>query len=161
MCNDWFSAIAIPVGAQFRDLDMTANSSNQMLRPSSGFLPFCHVAIISLTGADEFADNIEAGAAPIETFVILLQLSPNLLGKFIELLISWQKHGVTDLSSVGPPLLNQHNDAAGIGITVRKSNVIAMMAQSVSGLQKAAIFLMELVVASALLAKLFVNFQKD
>ncbi|KAJ6694115.1 hypothetical protein OIU85_004858 [Salix viminalis] len=76
--NDWFSAIAIPVGAQFRDLDMTANSSNQ-------------------------------------------------------------KHGVTDLSSVGPPLLNQHNDAA-IGITVRKSNVIAMMAQSVSGLRKQPFF---------------------
>ncbi|KAJ6773510.1 GDSL ESTERASE/LIPASE [Salix purpurea] len=76
--NDWFSAIAIPVGAQFRDLDMTANSSNQ-------------------------------------------------------------KHGVTDLSSVGPPLLNQHNDAA-IGITVRKSNVIAMMAQSVSGLRKQPLF---------------------
>ncbi|KAJ6352059.1 hypothetical protein OIU76_001303 [Salix suchowensis] len=76
--NDWFSAIAIPVGAQFRDLDMTANPSNQ-------------------------------------------------------------KHGVTDLSSVGPPLLNQHNDAA-IGITVRKSNVIAMMAQSVSGLRKQPLF---------------------
>ncbi|KAF9683169.1 hypothetical protein SADUNF_Sadunf05G0184500 [Salix dunnii] len=98
--NDWFSAIAIPVGAQFRDLDMTANSSNQ---------------------------------------VILPQLSPNLLSKFIDLLISWQKHGVTDLSSVGPPLLNQHNDAA-IGITVRKSNVIAMMAQSVSGLRKQPFF---------------------
>ncbi|KAJ6306294.1 hypothetical protein OIU78_021583 [Salix suchowensis] len=76
--NDWLSAIAIPVGAQFRDLDMTANSSNQ-------------------------------------------------------------KHGVTDLSSVGPPVLNQHNDAA-IGITVRKSNVIAMMAQSVSGLRKQPLF---------------------
>lgn len=68
-----------------------------------------------------------------------MQLSPNLLSKFIELLISWQKHGVTDLSSVGPPLLNQHNDVA-IGITVRKSNVIAMMAQSVSGLRKQPFF---------------------
>lgn len=76
--NDWFSAIVIPVGAQFRDLDMTANSSNQ-------------------------------------------------------------RHGVTDLSSVGPPLLNQHNDAA-IGLTVRKSNVIAMMAQSVSGLRRKPFF---------------------
>jgi hypothetical protein len=28
--SDWFSAIVIPVGAQFRDLDMTANSSNQV-----------------------------------------------------------------------------------------------------------------------------------
>ncbi|CAK7346147.1 unnamed protein product [Dovyalis caffra] len=72
--NDWFSAIAIPVGAQFRDLDMTATSSNQ-------------------------------------------------------------GHGVTDLSSVGPPLLNQQTDSA-IGLKVRKSNVIAMMAQSFSGLRR-------------------------
>ncbi|KAG6776605.1 hypothetical protein POTOM_020126 [Populus tomentosa] len=98
--NDWFSAIVIPVGAQFRDLDMTANSSNQEL---------------------------------------LLQLSPNLFSKLIEVLISWQRHGVTDLSSVGPPLLNQHNDAA-IGVSVRKSNVIAMMAQSVSGLRRQPFF---------------------
>lgn len=69
----------------------------------------------------------------------MLQLSPNLFSKLIKVLISWQRHGVTDLSSVGPPLLNQHNDAA-IGLTVRKSNVIAMMAQSVSGLRRQPFF---------------------
>ncbi|XP_021600552.2 uncharacterized protein LOC110606105 isoform X3 [Manihot esculenta] len=70
--SDWFSAIAIPVGAQFRDLGITTNSSNQ-------------------------------------------------------------KKGLTDLSSVEPPLLNQRNGSA-IGLTVRKSNVTASMAQSVSEL---------------------------
>ncbi|XP_021668114.2 uncharacterized protein LOC110655916 isoform X1 [Hevea brasiliensis] len=67
--SDWFSAIASPVGAQFRDLGITTNSLNQ---------------------------------------------------------------GLTDLSCVGPPLLNQPNGST-IGLKVRKSNVTASMAQSVSG----------------------------
>ena len=41
--------------------------------------------------------------------------------------------GLTDFSSFGPPLLNLHNGSA-IGITVRKSNVIASLAQFVAGL---------------------------
>ncbi|XP_057987584.1 uncharacterized protein LOC110655912 [Hevea brasiliensis] len=65
--SDWFSAIASPVGAQFRDLGITTNSLNQ-------------------------------------------------------------KKGLTDLSCVGPPLLNQPNGST-IGLKVRKSNVTASMAQ--------------------------------
>ncbi|MED6187244.1 hypothetical protein PIB30_074614 [Stylosanthes scabra] len=41
--------------------------------------------------------------------------------------------GLTDFSSFGPPLLNLHN-GSGIGITVRKSNIIASLAQFVAGL---------------------------
>ncbi|XP_002510575.2 uncharacterized protein LOC8274702 [Ricinus communis] len=44
-----------------------------------------------------------------------------------------QRKGLTDLSSTGPPLLNQHSGST-IGLSVRKSNVIASMAQSISGL---------------------------
>ncbi|KAK7293825.1 hypothetical protein RJT34_16700 [Clitoria ternatea] len=40
--------------------------------------------------------------------------------------------GLTDISSFGPPLLNLHNGSA-IGITLRKSNVIASLAQFVAG----------------------------
>ncbi|XP_021692635.2 uncharacterized protein LOC110673760 [Hevea brasiliensis] len=43
-----------------------------------------------------------------------------------------KKRGLTDLSYARPPLLNQCNGSA-IGLTVRKSNVTASMAQSVSG----------------------------
>ncbi|KAJ9165939.1 hypothetical protein P3X46_020750 [Hevea brasiliensis] len=43
-----------------------------------------------------------------------------------------KKKGLTDLSCVGPPLLNQPNGST-IGLKVRKSNVTASMAQSVSG----------------------------
>ncbi|GLU09893.1 hypothetical protein SLE2022_267280 [Rubroshorea leprosula] len=70
--EDWFSAIAIPMGAQFRDVDVTTDFSHQ--------------------------------------------------GK-----------GLTDLSCFGPPLLNQHNGSA-IGLTVRKSNIVASLAHSVSRL---------------------------
>ncbi|XP_065848065.1 uncharacterized protein [Euphorbia lathyris] len=70
--SDWFSLIAIPVGAQSRDLRIISNSSNQ-------------------------------------------------------------RKGLTDLSFAGPPLLNQHNGST-IGLTVRKSNIIASITQSVSGL---------------------------
>ncbi|KAF2324717.1 hypothetical protein GH714_016465 [Hevea brasiliensis] len=45
---------------------------------------------------------------------------------------SGKKRGLTDLSYAWPPLLNQCNGSA-IGLTVRKSNVTASMAQSVSG----------------------------
>ncbi|XP_025613022.1 uncharacterized protein [Arachis hypogaea] len=41
--------------------------------------------------------------------------------------------GLTDFSSFGPPLLNLHN-GSGIGITVRKSNITASLAQFVAGL---------------------------
>ncbi|KAK7310971.1 hypothetical protein RJT34_08795 [Clitoria ternatea] len=41
--------------------------------------------------------------------------------------------GLTDISSFGPPLLNLHNGSA-VGITLRKSNVIASLAQFVAGL---------------------------
>ncbi|WCJ35066.1 hypothetical protein M5689_016334 [Euphorbia peplus] len=44
-----------------------------------------------------------------------------------------QRKGLTDLSFVGPPLLHQHNGST-VGLTVRKSNVIASVAQSLSGL---------------------------
>lgn len=44
-----------------------------------------------------------------------------------------QAKGLTTISSSDPPLLNQHNGGA-IGFTVRKSNVVASFAQSVSGL---------------------------
>ncbi|XP_068313992.1 uncharacterized protein [Pyrus communis] len=46
---------------------------------------------------------------------------------------SHQGKGLTDLSSFGPPLLNQHNGSA-IGLMVKKSNVVASLAQFVSGL---------------------------
>lgn len=46
---------------------------------------------------------------------------------------SHQAKGLTQLSSHGPPLLNQHG-GSGIGIMVRKSNVVASLAQFVSGL---------------------------
>ncbi|XP_050215216.1 uncharacterized protein LOC126666254 [Mercurialis annua] len=67
---DWFSATAIPVGAQCRDLRIATSSSNQ-------------------------------------------------------------RKGLTDLSFIGPPLLHQHTGSA-IGLTVKKSNVMASMAQSIS-----------------------------
>ncbi|XP_050368334.1 uncharacterized protein LOC126786530 [Argentina anserina] len=47
---------------------------------------------------------------------------------------SHQGKGLTDRSSFGPPLLNEHNGSA-IGITVKNANVVvASLAQSVSGL---------------------------
>ncbi|XVE54242.1 hypothetical protein DITRI_Ditri03aG0064700 [Diplodiscus trichospermus] len=71
--GDWFSAVAIPFGAQFRDFDVDSDFSLQA------------------------------------------------------------EKGVTDLS-IGPPLLHQHNGSA-FGVTVRKSNIIALLAQSVSGMR--------------------------
>ncbi|XP_044488056.1 uncharacterized protein LOC123212893 [Mangifera indica] len=47
---------------------------------------------------------------------------------------SQQRQGLTYISSFEPPLLSQHNGSA-IGVTVRKSNVVASLAQSVSGLE--------------------------
>ncbi|MBA0626072.1 hypothetical protein Godav_003803 [Gossypium davidsonii] len=70
--GDWFSAIAIPFGAQFRDLNVTSASSLQ------------------------------------------------------------EEKGLTDLS-FGPPMLHQHNGGA-IGVTVRRSNIIASLAQSFRGM---------------------------
>ncbi|XP_022751707.1 uncharacterized protein LOC111300340 [Durio zibethinus] len=70
--GDWFSAIAIPFGAQFRDFDVASD-------------------------------------------------------------FSLQEKGLTDLS-FGPPLLQQQYGSA-IGLTVRKSNIIASLAQSVSGMR--------------------------
>ncbi|KAI4295605.1 hypothetical protein L6164_035631 [Bauhinia variegata] len=46
---------------------------------------------------------------------------------------SHQGKSLTDDSSFGPPLLNLHHGSA-IGITVRKSNVVASLAQLISGL---------------------------
>ncbi|KAL9448976.1 hypothetical protein AB3S75_011002 [Citrus x aurantiifolia] len=46
---------------------------------------------------------------------------------------SHKAKGLTTISSLDPPLLSQHNGGA-IGFTVRKSNVVASLAQSVSGL---------------------------
>jgi hypothetical protein len=40
---------------------------------------------------------------------------------------------LTELPSQGPPLLNQHS-GSGIGVMVRKSNIVASLAQFVSGL---------------------------
>ncbi|CAA0831061.1 Unknown protein [Striga hermonthica] len=48
-------------------------------------------------------------------------------------LSSHQEMGLTTYSECGPPLLNQENSSA-IGITVRKSNVAASLAQFVSGI---------------------------
>ncbi|GAV56709.1 hypothetical protein CFOL_v3_00251 [Cephalotus follicularis] len=70
--SDWCSAIAIPIGAKCKDIDITTNSSHQ-------------------------------------------------------------EKGLTDISSFGPPLMNQHSGSA-IGLTVRKSNVVASLVQSISGL---------------------------
>ncbi|KAJ7957897.1 GDSL esterase/lipase [Quillaja saponaria] len=70
--SNWLSAVAIPMGAQCRDVGNTSNSN--------------HVA-----------------------------------------------KGLTDFSSFEPPLLNLHNGSA-IGITVKKSNIIASLAQFISGL---------------------------
>ncbi|GFP99578.1 hypothetical protein PHJA_002101900 [Phtheirospermum japonicum] len=68
--NDWFSAIAVPIGAQCRDVGV----------PSS----------------------------------------------------SHQETSLSDYAEFGPPLLNQQNGSA-IGIIARKSNVVASLAQFVSG----------------------------
>ncbi|XP_031256179.1 uncharacterized protein LOC116114170, partial [Pistacia vera] len=46
-----------------------------------------------------------------------------------------QGKGLTYISSFEPPLLSQHNGSA-IGVTVRKSNVVASLGQSVSGLRR-------------------------
>uniref|UniRef100_A0A5B7AXJ2 Uncharacterized protein n=1 Tax=Davidia involucrata TaxID=16924 RepID=A0A5B7AXJ2_DAVIN len=46
---------------------------------------------------------------------------------------SYQRRGLTNYSSFGPPLLNQPNGSA-IGLMVRKSNVVASLAHFVSGL---------------------------
>ncbi|XP_073135358.1 uncharacterized protein [Henckelia pumila] len=70
--RDWFSAVAIPMGAQCRDVEVATDSHRE--------------------------------------------------------------RALTDYSEFGPPLLNQHSDSA-IGITVRKSNVVASLAQFVSGLR--------------------------
>ncbi|XP_020236038.1 uncharacterized protein LOC109815670 [Cajanus cajan] len=71
--NDWFSLVALPIGARCRDVAIASNSFHQV-------------------------------------------------GKRL-----------TEFSCFGPPLLNSHNGTA-IGITVRKSNVIASLAQLVTGL---------------------------
>lgn len=70
--SDWFSAVAVPVGAQCRDVGFATDSAHQ--------------------------------------------------GK-----------GLTDFSSFGPPILNQHNGSA-IGLMVRKSKLVASLAQFASGL---------------------------
>ncbi|XP_034674328.1 uncharacterized protein LOC117905533 isoform X2 [Vitis riparia] len=44
-----------------------------------------------------------------------------------------QGKGLTDFSSFGPPILNQHNGSA-IGLMVRKSKLVASLAQFASGL---------------------------
>ncbi|XP_013583510.1 PREDICTED: uncharacterized protein LOC106292461 isoform X2 [Brassica oleracea var. oleracea] len=72
--NDWFSAVAIPVGARFRDIDADA------------------------------------------------------------LVSSYEGMNFTEVSELGPPLLNQHNGSA-IGLTVRKSNMAASLAQSITNLE--------------------------
>ncbi|CAH8388899.1 unnamed protein product [Eruca vesicaria subsp. sativa] len=71
--SDWFSAVAIPVGARFRDID---------------------AALVS----------------------------------------SYQGMNLTEVSELGPPLLNQHNGSA-IGLTFRKSNIAASLAQSITNLE--------------------------
>lgn len=71
--NHWFSAIAIPVGAQCRDFGVSTSSSS--------------------------------------------------LGKCM-----------TDFSSFGPPLLTEQQNGGAIGLTVRKPDVVASLAQFVSGL---------------------------
>ncbi|KAG2267906.1 hypothetical protein Bca52824_062461 [Brassica carinata] len=72
--NDWFSAVAIPVGAHFRDIDDDA------------------------------------------------------------LVSSYQGMNLTEVSELGPPLLNQRNGSA-IGLAFRKSNTAASLAQSITNLE--------------------------
>ncbi|KAF3572999.1 hypothetical protein F2Q69_00060650, partial [Brassica cretica] len=69
--SDWLSAVAIPVGARFRDINAALVSSYQ---------------------------------------------------------------ASTKVSELGPPLLNQHNGSV-IGLTLRKSNMAASLAQSITGLE--------------------------
>ncbi|CAL1355522.1 unnamed protein product [Linum trigynum] len=76
--RDWVSATLMPVGAQFRHLGFTMDSSNQI-------------------------------------------------------------KGFTELSAKGPPLVNEYNGSA-IGFTVRKSNLVASLAHSVSGLRKSDLY---------------------
>ncbi|KAL1222887.1 hypothetical protein V5N11_022190 [Cardamine amara subsp. amara] len=71
--NDWLSAVAIPFGAHFRDID---------------------AAVVS----------------------------------------SYQGMSLTEVSQLGPPLLNQQNGSS-IGLRVRKSNITASLAQSMSNLE--------------------------
>ncbi|KAJ0248137.1 G-type lectin S-receptor-like serine/threonine-protein kinase [Hirschfeldia incana] len=71
--NDWFSAVAVPVGARFRDIDS---------------------ALVS----------------------------------------SYQGMNLTEVSELGPPLLNQHNGSA-IGLTLKKSNMAASLGQSITSLE--------------------------
>ncbi|CAG7899941.1 unnamed protein product [Brassica rapa] len=71
--SDWLSAVAVPVGARFRDID---------------------AALVS----------------------------------------SYQGMNLTEVSELGPPLLNQHNGSA-IGLTFRKSVMAASLAQSITGLE--------------------------
>lgn len=71
--NDWFSLVAMPIGARCRDVAIASNSFDQV------------------------------------------------------------RKRLTNFSCFGPPLLNLHNGTA-IGITMRKSNVIASLAQLATGL---------------------------
>ncbi|TYG64064.1 hypothetical protein ES288_D06G079000v1 [Gossypium darwinii] len=91
--GDWFSAIAIPFGAQFRDLNVTSASSLQ-----------------------EF---------PHYSRSVLFEL-------YKPCILDEEEKGLTDLS-FGPPMLHQHNGGA-IGVTVRRSNIIASLAQSFRGM---------------------------
>ncbi|CAN1127369.1 hypothetical protein LINPERPRIM_LOCUS29587 [Linum perenne] len=75
---DWVSATFMPVGAQFRHLGFTTDSSNQV-------------------------------------------------------------KGLTELSAIGPPLMNEHNGSA-IGVTVRKSNFTSSLAHSLTGLRKTSLY---------------------
>ncbi|CAI0435128.1 unnamed protein product, partial [Linum tenue] len=76
--RDWLSATVMPVGAQFRHLGFTMDSSNQI-------------------------------------------------------------KGLTELSAIGPPLMNEHSGSA-IGFTVRKSNLVASFSSSLSGLRKSDLY---------------------
>lgn len=51
---------------------------------------------------------------------------------FLSFFFSLQGKGLTHFSSFGPPLLNERNGSA-IGLMVKKSNVVASLAQFVSG----------------------------
>ncbi|CAH8372254.1 unnamed protein product [Eruca vesicaria subsp. sativa] len=93
--NDWFSAVAIPVGARFRDIDDALVSSY--------LVSTCCSCCLS------------------EPFVLQLHLC-------------LQGMNLTEVSELGPPLLNQHSGSA-IGLTVRKSNVAASLAQSITNLE--------------------------
>ncbi|KAJ4826976.1 hypothetical protein Tsubulata_050801 [Turnera subulata] len=120
--NDWFSIIAIPVGSRFRDLGNSLKSSNQVDSPADVIS-----VKLSLIHAHKHVT--------IESSKTLSFLSYHICFISEGFLFLSQKHGLTDHSLAGPPLLNQQNDVA-FGFAARESNVTASLVHSVSRIQR-------------------------